>query len=499
MIECMFDGSLPEIGDLAGLEDAALVAAAAGWVRAENAACARKLAVLAELFCRRTGLPADERESWWVDPCAAVGAELGAALGISSGLALTQTQRAVALRDRLPKVAALFAAGLISDLLVRAIVWRTHLITDPDVMAAVDAELAEHVSAWGALSVKKTEHSIDALVDRHDPAAICRSRAAVRARMVEFGSPDDEAGFTSLWARLYATDGAALERRLDTMARSVCPDDPRTMAERRADAIGALAAGLELSCGCTGDDCARGDRDRPPPTAVVHIVAEAATVTAARTSAQESAAPPAYVLGGGVLPAALLSTVLDRATVREIRHPGDAAPEPGYRPSAALAEFVRCRDLTCRFPHCDVPADRCDVDHTVPYPFGPTHASNLKCQCRSHHLLKTFWRGEGGWSDRQSPDGTVIWTAPTGHTYTTRPGSALLFPTLSAPTGSLALPAPDEIVATGARAMMMPKRRRTRDRDLAYRIAAERRLNDPHVAERNQPPPFSAKDAPPGP
>ena len=73
----MFDGSLPEIGDVAAAEDDAVVDAAAGWARVEAAACARKLAAMAELFCRRTGLDsAEERECWWVDPCAAVAAEL---------------------------------------------------------------------------------------------------------------------------------------------------------------------------------------------------------------------------------------------------------------------------------------------------------------------------------------------------------------------------------------------------------------------------------------
>ena len=74
----------------------------------------------------------------------------------------------------------------------------------------------------------------------------------------------------------------------------------------------------------------------------------------------------------------------------------------------ALADFVRCRDLTCRFPGCEVPAERCDLDHTIAYPVGPTCASNLKCLCRFHHLLKTFWGGDGGWRDRQLPDGTVV-------------------------------------------------------------------------------------------
>ena len=44
-----------------------------------------------------------------------------------------------------------------------------------------------------------------------------------------------------------------------------------------------------------------------------------------------------------------------------------------------------------------------DIDHTIAYPAGPTQASNLKCLCRKHHLLKTF----GGWKDHQWPDGTV--------------------------------------------------------------------------------------------
>jgi hypothetical protein len=49
---------------------------------------------------------------------------------------------------------------------------------------------------------------------------------------------------------------------------------------------------------------------------------------------------------------------------------------------------------------------------------------------QSHHLLKTFWSGTDGWRDEQFPDGKVVWTSPTGQTYTTWPGSRLLFPAL---------------------------------------------------------------------
>ena len=105
---------------------------------------------------------------------------------------------------------------------------------------------------------------------------------------------------------------------------------------------------------------------------------------------------------------------------------------------------------------------------------------------RYHHLLKTFWTA---WRDEQYPDGTVVWTSPTGHKYVTRPGSRLLVPALCLPTGELATP-PTAYPPSGDRAVMMPTRRRTREQDRAARIDAERALNADHVAERNEPRPF---------
>ena len=145
-----------------------------------------------------------EREDWWVDSQAAVGAELAAAQNISTWMALAQAHRGVVLADRLPKIASLFEAGLISEMLVRAIEYRTALVTDDEAIARVDALLAAQVMAWAPLSVRKTEQAIDAIVDQVDPGALRRSRKATCDRDVQFGSPSDEAGFTSMWARLYA-------------------------------------------------------------------------------------------------------------------------------------------------------------------------------------------------------------------------------------------------------------------------------------------------------
>jgi hypothetical protein len=76
-----------------------------------------------------------------------------------------------------------------------------------------------------------------------------------------------------------------------------------------------------------------------------------------------------------------------------------------------------------------------------------------------------------------------------GQTYTTRPGSRLLLAALCLPTGEIPS-APTLMRPPGERALMMPKRHRTRDQDRSYRINAERARNAAHVAARNQPPPF---------
>jgi hypothetical protein len=202
---------------------------------------------------------------------------------------------------------------------------------------------------------------------------------------------------------------------------------------------------------------------------VIHVVAEQASLGG-------GAVGPAFELGGeGLIAPELLAELAVSAKRMPLIHPGDAAPEPGYLPSKALSDFVRCRDLTCRWPGCDRPATDCDIDHTIPYAAGgATHPSNLKCFCRTHHLVKTFW----GWREHQLPDATLILTSPAGHTYVTTPGSAVLFPSLCRSTGAIpvpeAEPPPDYC---GQRTAMMPKRRSTRARNRAARIATERRRN----------------------
>jgi hypothetical protein len=94
-----------------------------------------------------------------------------------------------------------------------------------------------------------------------------------------------------------------------------------------------------------------------------------------------------------------------------------------YIVPADLRAFLRLRDETCRFPGCSRRAGRCDVDHTVAYVCGgTTDATNLAHLCRTHHRLKHGTR----WDVRHvGTDGSLTWTAPSGHEHTTRPAVAV--------------------------------------------------------------------------
>lgn len=509
----MFDNELRSV------DDSAVVAAIEQWASAEASAAARRLAAVAELARRRCG--DDDRADWACDSWDAAAAEVSAALSISHGRASGQMRLGLTLARRLPGVAQMFYDGLLGYRVVSAIAWRTQLVEDDDALAIIDAALADHCRTWGPLSDHKLEQAIDGLVDRADPGALRRSRARARSRDVQIGGRDDESGTSAMWGRLFSTDAAILKKRLTQMAYGVCDADPRTVDQRRADALGALAAGSDrLPCQCGSSACEAADGAGSAAAVVIHVLTEATALQPGGEGAAsdpnlsgrpqsrpytrgmsvldylagdpepEPICPPStsVIAGGGAIPAPLLAELIRAgANVRRLRPPSDD-PEPQYRPSTALDEFVRMRDLTCRFPNCDQPAEACDVDHAVAWPIGPTHASGLRLLCRKHHLLKTFWTGERGWTDQQFPDGTIRWTSPTGRVYTTIPGSRILFPGWDTRTAPVPPGPPTD--ASPDRAQRMPLRRRTRAAEQVSRVKRERALNDARVAERNRPPPF---------
>ncbi|MDG5485684.1 hypothetical protein MNO81_23065, partial [Mycolicibacterium gadium] len=87
----------------------------------------------------------------------------------------------------------------------------------------------------------------------------------------------------------------------------------------------------------------------------------------------------------------------------------------------------------------------------------------------------TFWTGD--WDLTLRPDGAAVWTSPTGHTYTTYPGSRAYFPDWDTNTGDLP-PPPQPPTFSTDRGLMMPQRKRTRAEDRAAHIKAQRAQNN---------------------
>jgi hypothetical protein len=88
-----------------------------------------------------------------------------------------------------------------------------------------------------------------------------------------------------------------------------------------------------------------------------------------------------------------------------------------HDPPQDLVDHVLSRDRCCRRGlGCRMPAARCDLDHPVAFPRGPTSAANLDPGCRRDHDIKTFTDT----TIRRDPDGEpgdLRITYPSGRSY----------------------------------------------------------------------------------
>ena len=425
IIESMFD-------TMRELDPAALVAEIESTHRQESVLIARRMAAVAALLRHRDATlgPSISQGFGLIGGFEQTSAEVAAAMNLSPMAAGFVVADAATLDTRLPKVAALLAAGRTDWRTVRLIISRTDLICDDELIAKVDRSLAARISTWHGWSRQRIVNAVDAAVRATDPDAARERRSeADDKRHIGINPLGD--GMTELYGRVGAAAATAFDRRLSQLATGVCPADPRTLDQRRADALAALTQGRRLACACGQADCpARTPEDTTesdPGGARVLI-----NVVASEQTVHGDSAAPGYLHGYGVIDAEQVRALAAAAASLLIADPlTSPAAALRYQPTAALERAVRCRDLTCRFPGCARSAVACDIDHTIPFNHsdpgsgGRTVFENLKCLCRQHHRLKTF---HAGWRDRQLADGTVVWTSPTGQTYRTSPAGADLFP-----------------------------------------------------------------------
>ncbi|MFC9514840.1 DUF222 domain-containing protein [Nocardiaceae bacterium NPDC056970] len=379
--------------------------------------------------------------------------EVAGILGLTEAAARRMIGLGCDLRWRLHQVRAEFQVGRI-DLA------KAHALSEA--LANVSADKLEEIErrlldGAGRSTTSRLKERARRLIARLDPdGARERRLRAADDRDVRVIAGDN--AMSHLDGLLPAEGGRILAMRLRAMAFDVCAHDPRTQAQRRADALVALAAGdTHLACRCGRPDCTAGNGAAATGSGMkVQVLVG---VNASTLLGFDDA--PGYLSGYGAIDADLareLATdatwkriltlsAADRAGLAEgpltgpVLGIGPPLPSPKhspstiatrarkrlqertYRPGARLAEIVRTRDGVCRFPNCAAPASACDLDHTIPFDHdhpergGLTTESNLACLCRTHHPLKTL----GYWSVRQIGEGRLEWLDPTGRATITHP------------------------------------------------------------------------------
>jgi hypothetical protein len=245
----------------------------------------------------------------------------------------------------------------------------------------------------------------------------------------------DGAGMS--WVSMLLADAAAVTvmTAIDALARRIQKDDPRTADQRRADAAVQLAidalhgtgrgTGSDTASGSgtsyagsdtSGPDTAAGGRELPRE----HGMRPSVQVTVALSTLLGLDEQPGELDGTGPIPASVARRIAAdetgtwrRLVTDELGRLVDYGRRT-YRPPKDLADYVIARDRTCRFPHCNRRAARCELDHRRSWECGgATCAFNLDLLCPRHHHGKH----EAGWTPRRLPNGDLEWTSPTGHRY----------------------------------------------------------------------------------
>ncbi|WP_060934606.1 HNH endonuclease signature motif containing protein [Smaragdicoccus niigatensis] len=379
-----------------------LVGTVAALHRFESAVSARKHAYVSELFSRFEDIAALNDEYSSIDPWDALEAELGPALVITPYHASSLISLGVTLSRRLPNVWDAFSRGELDVARVQKIADATAGVSDDHIKEIERRILKAGLDGKAPLSGGRLRNAINRAIAAVDPDGMKRRREQKKQdRHVWIGNGSD--GMAELSGSLAAEDAMFLTNRLGEMAKRVCTDDPRPFQARRADALMALVHGrADLDCQCQNPDCAfKAGIAGTPRRPLVHAFGTTATLNGTSNE-------PGWIDGFGVIDAEHLRELARDAIIRDLKTP--TGHEDNYRPSRALADWVRALHGTCQFPGCDRPAWESDLDHRDPHATSKnTSVFNLGPFCRKHHRAKTF----GGWRLEQ----TLTLISPLGFEY----------------------------------------------------------------------------------
>lgn len=150
------------------------------------------------------------------------------------------------------------------------------------------------------------------------------------------------------------------------------PEKPRTLVQRRADALVRLVMG-----------------ERPTTPTTIDVIVDLDTLMG-RLPTDLTTARCEIVGFGPIDRDTAVRLACDAAVGRVMMRGKSEVLDVGRRtrePSAALRRALNARDRTCVEPGCDVPADWCDAHHCIPWiEGGDTDLDNLELRCRRHHI-----------------------------------------------------------------------------------------------------------------
>lgn len=327
---------------------------------------------------------------------------------------------ALTLVHRLPRCWRVLLAGEVDPWRARRVAVAIAGAPD-DVARAVDLDASARLATIGPISLGNLiQATMIALYPDHVEAASLERLDALHVTV--HGHRLGDSGLVELTAQGEYAEFDDLDRTLDTLADLLPDADDSVPAGasrgyRRARALGLLAdpaAAAALLAGADPDEVTTPRRVE----LVVHATPEALAGTDPVVHAGIGSGRSLQAMLGD-LAAAWCGRPRTHVVVRPVVDLGAVVVESGYRPSESLARQIRLRDRTCRFPHCEIAAGRCDLDHVEPHAHGgPTSSANLMALCRHHHRLKTH---HGYRAEVLSP-GVVRWTTPHGQSYLTSPG-----------------------------------------------------------------------------
>lgn len=338
-------------------------------------------------------------------------AEVACVLTIGERAASALLGEAQALTSSLPSTLDALQDGSISWQHARILVDETSGL-NPAAAASLEAHFldpeapnAARGAAAGELVPARFRRKVRSWRERHHPESLdSRHAKCAGDRRMEYSLDRDGMAWVSLY--MPADTACAVWNRMSAMARGLQgPDEPRTLAQLRAD----VAAGLLLGNPAEAVGAA--------PSLKADVL-----VTVPVFSLLGTADEAAELDGYGPIPASMARRLVTEGAgsfYRVLVDPRDGAPleisRTSYRLPESLKRWLRMRDGKCTFPGCSNASLDNESDHLTAWEHGGTTGiSNLGQLCPKHHRLKHRTGWSPGPTARNEPPG---WISPTGRQY----------------------------------------------------------------------------------